>query len=186
MATMVKMNRSVPLLLAGMAWFTLAAGCTRESDPAPAAGSFETLVQEGTDQFNRGQYTQALESYKKALEKEPKAATVYNLMGMAYRFHFNQTGDPALRQQELAAFRKAVEIQPDFPVALVNLGATLYAMGDKTQAAIHFKRALELLPNHPEAAELKRRIAEGEAPASPAAGSPPPPPASGTEGPRPD
>jgi Tfp pilus assembly protein PilF len=172
--------RALPVLL------VLAAGCAREAEPPVIPGSFETLVQEGTDQFNRGQYTQALETYGKALEKEPKAATVYNLMGMAHRFHFNQTGNPEERQKELVAFRKAVEIQPDFAVAHVNLGATLYVLGDKAQAAVHFKRALALLPNHPEAAELKQRIAEGEAPTSPAAGSPTPPPASGTEAARPD
>jgi tetratricopeptide (TPR) repeat protein len=67
-----------------------------------------------------------------------------------------------LKNQEIAAFKKALEIDPNYWVALINLGATYYYLGEKAKAAPLFKKALSLNPNHPEKAELEKMIQEDE------------------------
>ncbi len=122
----------------------------------------EKYLQEGFVNFQQQNYDQAIASYEKAIKIEPKAAAAYNMLGMAYRFKYNQLRNPELKDKEIAAFQKAMEVDPNFWVAMVNLGATYYYLGDKAKAAPLFKKALELNPSHPEKAELEKMIAEGE------------------------
>ena len=123
----------------------------------------EKYIQEGFANFQQQKYDAAIASYEKAIKAEPRAATAYNMMGMAYRFKFNQLGVPEFRQKEMAAFQKAVEIDPKNWVAMINLATDYYADGHKDKAAPLFKKALELNPNHPEKAEIQKLIAAGEA-----------------------
>lgn len=125
-------------------------------------GNADQYLTEGAKCFEQGQYDKAIEFYQRAIKLEPKSAMGYNLLGMAYRFKFNQSGDQKWRDEEIKSFEKAIELAPDFAVALVNLGATYYYSGDEKKAAPYFKRALEVYPEHPEAEEIKQMIAEGE------------------------
>jgi Tfp pilus assembly protein PilF len=84
------------------------------------------------------------------------------MLGMAYRFKYNQLGVPEFRQKEMAAFQKAIEIDPKNWVAMINLATTYQADGQKAKAAALFKKALELNPDHPEKAALQKLIAAGE------------------------
>jgi tetratricopeptide (TPR) repeat protein len=122
----------------------------------------EKYLQEGLIHFQKQEYDQAIASYQKAIKLEPKSAAAYNMLGMAYRFKFQQLRNPDLRAQEIAAFQKAIDIDPKFWIAMVNLGATYYYQGDKAKAAPLFKKALALNPQHPEKAQLEKMIAEGE------------------------
>jgi len=122
----------------------------------------EKYLQEGVAHFQKQEYDQAIASYEKAIKLDPKAAAAYNLLGMAYRFKYNQLGKPELRQKEIEAFQKAIEVDPKYWVGMINLGATYYFMGDKAKAAPLFKKALEINSNHPEKAQIEKMIAEGE------------------------
>ncbi len=122
----------------------------------------EKYMQEGISHFQKQEYDQAIASYQKAIQLASKSAAAYNLLGMAYRFKYNQLRNPELRAQEIGAFEKAVEIDPQYWVAMINLGVTYYDQGDKARAAALFKKALSLNPNHPEKAEFEKMIAEGE------------------------
>ncbi len=146
--------RLVPLVLLAMA--VAASGC-REGGRKP-----QDPVQRGLEACRKGDYDTAIKAYREATEKNPKDYNAYNLLGMALRFKYNRTGDPKLKQQEIDAFSRAVELEPRFVVALVNLGASYYFSGKKKKAAEVFKRVLEISPNHPEAAKLKEMIAEAE------------------------
>jgi tetratricopeptide (TPR) repeat protein len=126
-----------------------------------AQNQVQKLMEQGTAQMEKHQYDRAIATFKKALQEEPKSAVIYNLLGMGYRFKYNQVRDQELKQQEIAAFKKAVEIDPNYWVALINLGATYYYLGDKAKAAPLFKKALTLNPNHPEKAQLEKMIQEG-------------------------
>ena len=126
--------------------------------------SAEKYIQEGFANFQQQRYDEAIASYEKAIKLEPRAATAYNMMGMAYRFKYNQLGAPEFRQKEMAAFQKAVEIDPKNWVAMINLGTDYYADGQKDKAAALFKKALELNPDHPEKAKFQKLITEGEQP----------------------
>ena len=122
----------------------------------------EKYIQEGFANFQQQKYDAAIASYEKAIKVEPRAAAAYNMMGMAYRFKFNQLGVPEFRQKEMAAFQKAVEIDPKNWVAMINLATDYYADGQKGKAAALYRKALELKPDHPEKAEIQKWIAEGE------------------------
>ena len=125
--------------------------------------SADKYMQEGFINFQQQKYDEAIASYEKAIKLEPRAAAAYNMIGMAYRFKYNQLGVPEFRQKEMAAFQKAVEIDPKNWVAMINLATDYYADGQKDKAAPLFKKALELNPNHPEKAKIQKMIAAGEA-----------------------
>jgi tetratricopeptide (TPR) repeat protein len=113
--------------------------------------------------FQRQRYDEAIANYQKAIKLQPRTAAAYNMMGLAYRFKYNKVGGPEFRQKEMAAFEKAVEIDPKNWVALVNLGTDYYTEGQKAKAAPLFKKALELNPGHPEKLTLQKMIEQGEA-----------------------
>ncbi|MFW6112784.1 MAG: tetratricopeptide repeat protein [Thermodesulfobacteriota bacterium] len=122
----------------------------------------QKLMDQGTKQMQNQKYDQAIATFKKALKEEPKSAALYNLLGMAYRFKYNQVRNQELKQQEIEAFKKAIEIDSNYWVALINLGATYYHQGDKAKAAPLFEKALAINPDHPQKAELEKMIQEGK------------------------
>jgi tetratricopeptide (TPR) repeat protein len=133
--------------------------CKEEGQPADPTQSH---LEEGQEAFKHGKYDQALKAYDEALKKEPRSAVIHNLKGMAYRFKYNQLRSPDLKDKEIAAFTKALEMDPKFIPALVNLGSTYYFSDKKKEAAEQFNRVLEIMPQHPEAEQLKKMIAEAE------------------------
>jgi tetratricopeptide (TPR) repeat protein len=142
-------------LILAMALLTATLGC--------GGDSADKYMQEGFVNFQQQKYDEAIASYEKAIKLEPRAAAAYNMIGMAYRFKFNKLGVPELRQKEMAAFQKAVEIDPKNWGAMINLATDYYADGQKDKAAPLFKKALALNPNHPEKAKIQKMIAAGEA-----------------------
>lgn len=131
--------------------------CGPNSKAQEAAQVFQT----GNSHFQKHQYDQAIACYQKVIQMEPQAAAAYNMLGMAYRFKYNQLRQPELKQKEIAAFQTAVEVDPRFWVAMINLGATYYYQGDKAKAASWFEKALKINPQHPEKVQLEKMIAEG-------------------------
>ena len=124
--------------------------------------SADKYTQEGFVYFQHQKYDEAIASYEQAIKLEPKAAAVYNMIGMAYRFKYNKLGVPEFRQKEMAAFQKAVSIDPKNWVAMINLATDYYDDGEKGKAKALFKKALELKPDHPEKAAIEKMIAAGE------------------------
>jgi cytochrome c-type biogenesis protein CcmH/NrfG len=124
--------------------------------------SAEKYMHEGFANFQKQHYDEAIACYEKAIKLEPRAAAAYNMIGMAYRFKYNKLGVPEFRQKEIAAFQQAVEIDPKNWVAMINLATDYYDEGQKAKAAVLFKKALALHPNHPEKAAIQKMIAEGE------------------------
>ena len=132
------------------------------SGKCQAQNQGQKLIEEGAAQMEKQQFDQAIATFKQALQKEHRSAVIYNLLGMAYRFKYNQVRNQELKQQEINAFQKAVEVDPNYWVALINLSATYYYMGEKAKAAPLFKKALTLNPNHPEKVQLEKMIQEAE------------------------
>jgi Flp pilus assembly protein TadD len=126
-----------------------------------AQNPLQQLLEQGALQMQRQQFDEAIATFQKALKEEPQSAVTYNLLGMAYRLKYNQVRNQELKKQEIEAFQKAVKIDPTYWVALINLGATYYYLGDKAKAAPLFKKALTLNPNHPERAQFEKMMREG-------------------------
>jgi tetratricopeptide (TPR) repeat protein len=121
----------------------------------------EKYLQAGFAYFQQHDYDRAIENYEKAIASGAKSAGAYNMLGMAYRFKHQQTGNPELQQNEIDAFQKAVNIDSKYWVAMINLGTTYYSRGDQAKAIPWFKKALALNPNHPEKAQIDKMIAAG-------------------------
>jgi tetratricopeptide (TPR) repeat protein len=148
--------------LVAMCCLSLAAcGASGEKSPGQEKQAQEWL-EKGMAQFQKQEYDAAIASFNKSVEIYPKSAVAYNMLGMGYRFKYNQVRNQELKDKEIAAFQKAIDLDPNYWVALVNLGATYYFIGEKTKAASLFKKALEVNPQHPEKEEIKKLIAEGE------------------------
>ncbi|MFP6623715.1 MAG: tetratricopeptide repeat protein [Myxococcota bacterium] len=59
--------------------------------------------------------------------------------------------DPATYEEAIAAYREALELDPDFADAHCNLGAVFYNRGERKDARRHFERCLRVDPGHVEA-----------------------------------
>ncbi len=137
-------------------------GCGR-GDPT------DKYLEEGFIHFQQQDYDGAIKNYEQAIALGVKSPNAYNMLGMAYRLKSQQTHEPALQESEIISFQKAVELDPKYLPAVINLATTYYSRGDKAKAAVWFKKALELNPQHPDRAQFEKMIAEGgaAAPASP-------------------
>ena len=123
--------------------------------------SAQSLFDRGARELQDGSYDEAIATYRKGLELEPGSAVGHNLLGMAYRRKYNTIRATEWKEKEIEAFRKAVASDSTYWPAQINLGATLYYLGSKSEAAVHFQRALELHPENPEREQLERFIREG-------------------------
>jgi tetratricopeptide (TPR) repeat protein len=133
-----------------------ASGCNSQKNKS------EILMNEGIQLFQQGKYSDAILKYEGALKQDPNNAVGYNLLGMAYRFRFNQAGAQEFKEKEIEAFKKAITIDPKFWVAYKNLSASLYYQGKKKEAIPYVEKALELQPNDPENTLLLQWIEEGK------------------------
>ena len=61
--------------------------------------SAEKYLRQGVAHFQKQEYDLAIQSYEKAIELEPKSAAAYNLLGMAYRFKYNQLANPDFKAE---------------------------------------------------------------------------------------
>lgn len=141
-----------------LTWLTMG-GCSPDGN----AGS-DAVLREGTLLFQQGKYDGAVEKYLEVLKEDPENHVAYNLLGMAYRFQFNQLGAQKYKDREIEAFRKAIELEPDYWVAYKNIAASLYYQGRKKEAVPYLEKALQLQPNDPEKELLLQWIEEGSSP----------------------
>lgn len=143
--------------------FIICWGCGAAGEkPANPGKQAQEWLDKGAAQFQQQEYDAAIASFGKAAELEPQSAVAFNMLGMAYRFKYNQVRSQELKNQEIAAFQKAVAADPNYWVALINLGATYYYTGDKAKAVPLFKKALALNPQHPEKEQIEKLIAAEE------------------------
>ena len=131
-------------------------GCTSDNNDA------QSLINEGVSLFEKGNYDSAIQKYDEALQIDPNHSIGYNLLGMAYRFRFNQTGTQEFKDKEIGSFKKAIEIDPKYWVAYKNLAASLYYQNRKKEAVPYLEKALDLQPNDPEKSTLLKWIDEGK------------------------
>ena len=130
-------------------------GCNSQKNKA------ESLLNEGIRLFQQGKYSDAILKYKEALQQDPKNAVGYNLLGMANRFRFNQSGTKEFKDKSIEAFKNAITVDPKFWMAYKNISASLYYQNRKKEAVPYLQKALELQPNDPEKSLLEQWIEEG-------------------------
>ncbi len=139
-------------------------GCDKNTpEPNPTSLDSSQLIEKGEEAFYQSQYEKALKYYQNALKYKPESADLHNRIGMTLRFLYNQNSSEELKVKEIEAFKKAVELDPKFTAAWINLGSACLHADQKKQAAEALKQALELMPSHPDADQIKKLILEAEA-----------------------
>ena len=139
--------------------------CGQPEGKSSAQGKQEALVliNKGLEEFQKpGGIDQAIVSFQKAAELDPRSAAAYNMLGEAYRVKHFETKAQDLKEKEIAAFKKAIEVDSNYWPAWINLGYTYYGKGDMAQAIPLLKKGLALNPQHPSKVYLEKMIAAGE------------------------
>ncbi len=148
--------------------FAMLSGCTKSTERGikqtmNMEQSADAALESGMKAFQRQDYDNAIKNYEEALKQKPKSSLLYNLLGMAYRFKFNKGGGAENQKKEIAAFEKAIELDDRNWLAMINLAATQYYRGTRSEALPLFKKALEVNPNNPEKMAIMDIILELEA-----------------------
>ena len=87
-----------------------------------------------------GELREAIEAYRKALDRCPNFPDIRNRLGIALR-------DAGLPDRAIAEFRRVRRSHPEFCDATVQLGVTLYSLGRTEEAAQEWE---SVLAEHPE------------------------------------
>ena len=126
------------------------------------AESAKNHMEKGLSAFRMGDFDKALEEYRAACRNQPESAEAHNYLGMALRYKYHETGDESFRQEEVEMFSKAVSLKKNWWVPRINLATTLWEMGKRKSAAKHYRKGLEINPDHPDGEAIKKRISEAE------------------------
>jgi len=121
----------------------------------------EGFLSRGEKEYQSEKYDKAIVSFRRGLALDGGSARGYHLLGLAYRMKYNTTREGEWKGKELQAFEDAVAADSTYWPAHVNLGAALFYLGRKRDAARHFSTALKLNPQNPERKKLEEMIREG-------------------------
>jgi tetratricopeptide (TPR) repeat protein len=94
----------------------------------------------GTLFADKGQFDEAIENYRKAIQINPNSAVpLYSLgLALAAKGQFDEA---------IENYRKAIQINPDYRDALNNLGIALAAKGRFDEAIENYRKAIQIKPN---------------------------------------
>ena len=108
--------------------------------PNPSVAS---LLQQGHDQLDRGDYAAGLQTFKQAAALEPQNHKVLYALGLAcYRQEKYEKSVEFLKQ--------ALEVKPDYILALVRRGMAYQGLKKTEQAELDFERTVALTPQDAE------------------------------------
>ncbi len=111
-----------------------------------ASGCFQSGVdalKESERLVEKGEYKQALEPLRLAVQTLPKKPQTWNLLGMAFQ------GDNKL-EKSIQAYTKALKLDNKFAPGYFNLGTVYLERKDFQRAILSFTKYLQLNPNEPE------------------------------------
>ncbi|MDP8263150.1 MAG: tetratricopeptide repeat protein [Candidatus Ancaeobacter aquaticus] len=106
---------------------------------------------QGVELYDRGDYQDAIEKYRKALELNPDYFDAYRGLGLVY-IKLKQYDDA------FKSFLIAYELSPEDPEVNYCLGVCYPIMGDKDKGAWHYKKYLELSPETPDKEKVEQWI----------------------------
>jgi len=130
-----------------------------EAMSAADPNNVEAWVALGGLYADAGQLAKSEAAYRKVVEIDPSNAyqTFYNL-GALLQNKPNPTKEDTRRAIE--AFRKALEIKPDYAIAHRSLGFALIGAGDLAGGRRALERYLELQPKASDAAQIRAMVAK--------------------------
>jgi tetratricopeptide (TPR) repeat protein len=113
---------------------------------APASYRVDQLSAEVFE--TQGKYTEAIAEYRKAIEKNPKAIDLHYRLGRAL---LQQSHDPAVLEEARKEFEAELALNASDAVAEYQIAQIYVAQQEKSKAATHYERAVELRPDFAEA-----------------------------------
>src|SRR5262245_54983525 len=108
--------------------------------PAP----LEKLFARGVEALKSGDLETAEITFSEALRRGVKHPLVYHNLGVISQ----QRGD---HRRAVAHFRAAIRLQPNHGPSRLLIGSSLLALGQNAEAVRELKRAVNLLPEEPQA-----------------------------------
>lgn len=120
------------------------------------AAETRRLLRRATACFQAGDYAQAEPLLLEVIRRTPFYANVYNMLGFIY----SQRNAP---ERAVELFRRALNLNPNYTEARLNLAITLADMGASSEASAEYgaARAAESPPGSPAAAGLTRAARNG-------------------------
>jgi len=116
------------------------------------AGNATAWIALGNAQMDAQRFAEAIISYQRALDIDPKNVDVRVDMGTCYR----GVGQP---ERAIEEYKKGMTYNPRHPMAYMNAGVVYaYDLGKKAEAVKSFEKYLELAPNSPNAADIRQQI----------------------------
>ncbi len=109
-------------------------------DPKDRIQVYETVT-EAIDDSQHGRYQDSIEKLKTTLPTEHDSVPIHYLLGLDYY----RTKDFA---SSVTEFKRALELSPNYMLAVFNLGLANAALGDDVEATKYLKRTLELDPTN--------------------------------------
>jgi arylsulfatase A-like enzyme/Flp pilus assembly protein TadD len=117
------------------------AGLVRENDSDPAS-----WTQLGLAQFERGQGTQASQSFQRALRLDPRQALALSGLGTLHLTLFRQNRNRERLRTAADFFSRALQIDPRLVTAVNGMGVVHLYSGDVPQAIAELQKALRFDP----------------------------------------
>jgi cytochrome c-type biogenesis protein CcmH len=121
---------------------------------ASSKSELDSFLAQGRSAFERHDWPQAIEAFKKTLAIDPNHPEAHTYMG----FILTQAGHP---DGALLAFDRALSINPDFPAALWGKGMLLYRVKEDFSGARQtLEKLVRIMPTGPERNEVQKTILE--------------------------
>jgi len=110
----------------------------------------------GSRLLGERRYAEALVEFREAARLQPRAARAYLGIGSALAAQ-------GLRDEAIASYQHAVELEPSDPTAQMNLGIVyLSEPRDPAKVIEHFRAYLRLVPDGPQRAQMEETIRQME------------------------
>jgi Flp pilus assembly protein TadD len=119
--------------------------------PATSSDEAESLNQRGIEAYEREQFDQAIDLFRRALALDPRNATFHCNLAVA-------CGEKGLDYEAFSGYQQTLALDPSNVTALVNLGY-LYSEKERYEEARDcWERAIRVAPDSPEAAEARASL----------------------------
>lgn len=119
--------------------------------PAHSSEEAEALNQRGIEAYEREQFDQAIDLFRRALALDPRNATFHCNLAVA-------CGEKGLDYEAFTEYQQTLTLDPSNVTALVNLGY-LYSEKERYEEARDcWERAIRVAPDSPEAAEARASL----------------------------